>query len=433
MFISKVGEMFAQATSNLKNPSEWLVQMLGGGESSSGIPITMRSVLGIPEVFNAVSKISGHLAQMPIYCKEMRDYKEMPFPSDFGAKAIRNPNEFFTKFTLFEKVMLDALLYGNGRAYIERNSLGQPIGLLPIQAEDTTTVVADGERWHLVSINDGTAVGTLKTEAGNDRTMYRLPDRDVLLVMGLSRNGWWGESLLDIMRDQFGLAIAGAEASGSTFRNAGRPGLLLEAPRGAFRTAKEAQDFLDQFNEAHEGLDNTGKTGMIREGMKAQVLPHDTNSTGYVSQRQFGRESQAIIFLLETVLGDNSGGSYKSVTERQSAYLTNCLGRWIAKIESECDLKLLSKRQRSAGTFRYCMEAKSIYSNNLEFLASYTSTLRQQGVISGNEVRAMHGMNPVDGLDDDYYAGSGNIPQDNDLAKGSEEPETQTEEEEDEV
>lgn len=423
MFTSKVGEMFAMATSTLKNPTDWLVQMLGGGESSSGIPITMQSVLGIPEVFNAVSKISGHLAQMPIYCKEMKDGKESIFPSDFGAKAIKHPNEFFTKFTLFEKLMLDALLYGNGRAYIERNSLGQPIGLVPIQAEDTTTVVADGERWHLVSIDDGTAIGSLKTDAGNDRTMYRLPDRDVLLVMGLSRNGWWGESLLDIMRDQFGLAIAGAEASGSTFRNAGRPGLLLEAPRGAFRTAKEAQDFLDQFNEAHEGLDNTGKTGMIREGMKAQVLPNDTNTTGYVTQRQFGRESQAIIFLLETVMGDNSGGSYKSVTERQSAYLTNCLGRWIAKIEHECDLKLLSKRQKTAGNFRYCMDARSIYSNNLEFLASYTSNLRQQGVISGNEVRAVHGMNPVEGLDDDYYAGSGNIPQDNDLGK---QPETET-------
>ena len=45
------------------------------------------------------------------------------------------------------------------------------------------------------------------------------------------------------------------------------------------------------------------------------------------------------------------------------------------------------------------------------------------GVISANEVRAVHGMNPVEGLDDDYYAGSGNIPQDNDLGQ---QPETET-------
>ena len=386
MFTSKVGEMFAMATSTLKNPTDWLVQMLGGGESSSGIPITMQSVLGIPEVFNAVSKISGHLAQMPIYCKEMKDGKESVFPSDFGAKAIKHPNEFFTKFTLFEKLMLDALLYGNGRAYIERNSLGQPIGLVPIQAEDTTTVVADGERWHLVSIDDGTAIGSLKP-------MLATTGRCTDFLTAMCSWSWGCH------------AMVGGESHCSTScetssvwqsqeqKHLVRHSEMLDdqvccsrAPRGAFRTAKEAQDFLDQFNEAHEGLDNTGKTGMIREGMKAQVLPNDTNTTGYVTQRQFGRESQAIIFLLETVMGDNSGGSYKSVTERQSAYLTNCLGRWIAKIEHECDLKLLSKRQKTAGNFRYCMDARSIYSNNLEFLATYTSNLRQQGVVSGNEV-----------------------------------------------
>lgn len=406
MFKSLVGTLFNQQTSTAANPAAWLLQSLGlSGKSSSGINVSINSVLGIPEVWMAVSKISGHLAQMPIDCHKYegddRNYTERVY-NDAGARILAEPSEFFTHSTIMEKWVVDGLLYGNGRLYIERAANGQPIGLYPLQAENCTTVVADGERWHTVSIDSASAVSSLERKENQESTMYKIPDRDILYLIGLSRNGWWGENPIEILKDTFGLSIAGREASGSTFRNAGRPGLLLEAPRGAFRTAKEASEFLSQFNEAHEGLDKSGKTGMIREGMKAQVLPNDGNTGGYVQQRQFQRESAAMIFLLESIFGDNTGSTYKSVTERNAAYITNCLGRWINKIQDECDKKLLSGRQKAAGSYCYKMDTSSLYKHDKISLAQYTSNLRQQMMISGNEVRELHGMKPVDELTNDY-------------------------------
>lgn len=399
-FTSKVGQMFNTATSGTLNPANWLVEAFGGGKTSSaGIEIDWRSVMGIPTVYNAVSKISGHMAIMPLECKETRDNEVNVFHSDAGARVWARPHEYITKFSMVEKLMSDALLYGNARAYIERNNQGQPIGLVPLQASDCTTVVHEGERWHYVSINDASL---LPQEARDRKESYKIPDRDVFYIMGISHNGLWGESMLDLLRDQFGLSIAGAEATGSMFRNAGRPGLLLEAPRGAFRTAKEAQAFLDEFNTAHEGVSKSGKTGMIREGMTAKVLPSDGNGSSYKDGRLFQRESMAIAFLLETILGDNTGASYKSVTERQSAYITNCLGRWISKFEHEANTKLLSQRQKNTWNFEYCLDANVLHKSNTEFLANYTANLRQQGVMSMNEARKVHGLNPVEGGDDDF-------------------------------
>lgn len=406
MFVSKVGELFNSVTSGISNPAEWLVQYLGGGKSSSGIQINMESVLGIPEVWNAVSRISGHIAQMPIKCiQNQADGSEEVYLQDFGAKAIARPNEFFTKFTVMEKMMLDALIYGNGRLYIERNSLGQPTGLLPLQAEASTTVVHEGERWHTVSISTATAVGELK--AGDQAsTLYKIPDRDVLYLMGLSRNGWWGENLLHIMKDTFGLAIAGQEAAGAAFRNAGRPGLILEAPRGAFRTEKEASAFLHSFDEAHRGLDKTGRTGMIREGMKANVLPNEAaGNNNHVDQRKFGRESMAIIFLLEHLLGTSGTSQYKSLTEKNAAYLQNCLSRWVTKIEDEMNLKLLSGRQRESGIYHYELDSGVIFKQDKMAVAQYSMNLRQQGIISANEARKLHGLPPVDELKDNFTIG----------------------------
>lgn len=342
---------------------------------------------------------------MPIECHHYegddRSYTEKVY-NDAGARILADPSEYFTHMTIMEKWVVDALLYGNGRLYIERAANGQPIGLYPLQAENCTTVVADGERWHTVSIDSASSIASLEARPNQESTMYKIPDRDILYLIGLSRNGWWGENPIEILKDTFGLSIAGSEASGATFRNAGKPGLLLEAPRGAFRTAKESAEFLEQFNSAHSGLDKSGKTGMIREGMKAQVLPNDTNTSGYVQQRQFQRESGAMIFLLESVFGDNTGSTYKSVTERNAAYVTNCLGRWINKIQDECGKKLLSGRQKAAGNFCYKMDTSILYKHDRVSLAQYTSNLRQQMMISGNEIRELHGLKPAEGLEADF-------------------------------
>lgn len=410
-FISNVGKMFA---STLSNPAQWLIQALGGGsESAAGITINMRTVLGIPEVWYAVSKITGHLSQMEIECKKRRIGKTPGWDtvySDSGARALQDPNEIMTSQVLLEKIILDALLYGNGRAYIERNAVGQPVGLVPMQAEDTLTVMVNGERWHTVTIDPGTEIGRLRSVDENGEKVtsctHKIPDRDCLYLMGLTSNGFWGLNTIELLKDVLGLSLAGQEATGTSFRNAGRPGLLLEAPRGAFRTEKEAKAFLDSFNDAHQGLDNAGKTGLLRDGMTAHVLPPNP-TTGYVEQRQFQRESAAMIFLLDQVIGDNTGAVYKSITERNSAYLTNALGRWICKIEQECAKKLLSDRQKQTGLFRYKMDVSPLFKWDRVTLAAYTSSLRQQSVISGDEVREMHGLNPA-GLTDDYVMGSDN-------------------------
>ena len=109
-----------------------------------------------------------------------------------------------------------------------------------------------------------------------------------------------------------------------------------------------------------------------------------------------------MIFLLESIFGDNTGSTYKSVTERNAAYITNCLGRWINKIQDECDKKLLSGRQKAAGNYCYKMDTSALYKHDRISLAQYTSNLRQQLMISGNEVRELHGLKPMEGLDDDF-------------------------------
>jgi phage portal protein BeeE len=107
----------------------------------------------------------------------------------------------------------------------------------------------------------------------------------------------------------------------------------------------------------------------------------------------------AMIFLLESVFGDNTGSTYKSVTERNAAYVTNCLGRWINKIEDECSAKLLSERQKKVKTYCYKMDTGCMFKHDKQAIAQYTSSLFQQGAVTPNEIRELHGLPPHDGGD----------------------------------
>lgn len=400
-FTSKIGQMF-NMTSGIKNPANWLTQYFGGTQSSAGINVTLEAALGVPEIWNAVSKISGHLSTLPLELHEMTpEGQKNIVHSDKGSKVWSAPNEIQTNQVCVEKIMVDALLLGNGRLFIERNTMGQVTRLIPLQAENTQTVMVEGQRWHCVSINSGTEQGQL-TNTNEQGTLYKIPDADVFYIMGLTRNGYWGENLLSIFKDTIGLAIAGGESAGTIFQNSGRPGLLLEAPTGAFGTNDDAQAFLEAFNAAHTGLDNQGKTGLLRNGMKAMPMSYPTMDQSHIGMRQFQRESAALMFLLESVIGDSGGSVYKSITERQSVYLTNCLNRWITKFEQEADKKLMSVRNARSGYYKYKMDISPLFANDRDGLALYTSSLRQQGVLSGNEVREMHGYGPVPELASDY-------------------------------
>jgi len=402
MFKSTIGQMF-NFTSGLKNPASWLTQYFGSTKSSSGIVITPQVALGIPEVYNAVAKISGHISGMEMDCwiKDKDGGTDVKDMSDPGARVWNNPNPVNTSQSLVEKLMVDALLLGNGRFYIERNGKGEVVNLWPIQAEDAQTVMVSGERWHCITINTGTEVGDMKTDAESPSgTMYKLRDEDVFYVMGLTRNGWWGENLLYLAKDVLGLSVAAAESAGTLCANSGRPGLVLEAPQGHLTDPKDAKEFLKSFQDAYTGLDNVGKTALIRNGMSVHSMSWQSMDSSYIDNRQFQRECAALLFLLESVIGDQTGNVYKSITERQSVYLTNCLQRWTTKIEQEANKKLLSGRKLTMGNRRYKLDIRSLFENDRDGLALYTSSLRQQGIITTNEARKIHGMKPLENTED---------------------------------
>ncbi len=392
----KLGRKF-KAFATAKNPSEWLIEAFGGKKSKTGINVTVESSLGLAPVIYAVNKISGHVAQMPI---EVKQYNKNGTSERLYNNTYRllnkSPNPIMTSYQFKEIMMVHCLMAGNGRAYIERNSNGTPIGLIPILPYNCQTMLVDGQKWHLVTQDSGTTQDSIPVKLKRGE-YYRIPDRDVLHVMNTSYNGVWGMHVIDIARDVFGLTQAGQEGAAVTIANSGRPSLMLEAPNGMFRNSKDANAFLENFNEKHEGLSNSGKAGLLKDGMKAHVMNLTSADAQFLEQRKFQREEIALLFGLESIMGDTSGQTYKSISERNTAYINNCLGRWFAKWTEECERKLVG-----SPNVELEFNTSSLMKGDPNSVADYTLKNSQSGFMTINEMRELHGLDPRE--DGDQYA-----------------------------
>lgn len=405
-FVSKVGEML-NFTSGLSNPASWLMELFGSNKASTGVFVNTQTALSVPEVYNAVSKISGHIASMPLECWEETSPGEKAKIQEPGCTVWNRPG-MWTRAELVEKLMVDALLLGNGRLYIGRDGNNQVRGLYPLQSDTARTIMVDGKRWHLVpmdtTVDAGIPSDAFEQQDTPSGAVYAIPDKDVFYVMGLTVNGFWGENLLSLAKDTIGLSVTGNESAGTLYLNSGKPGILLKAPKGTFRSAEDASEFLTNFRKATGGVENAGKTAMIKDGMEVVNMQWQTMDSSHVDMRQFQRESAALLFLLESVIGTDAGSAYKGVTEKNTAYLVNCLLRWMNKIQCEADRKLLSARSLDRKSCYTKLSLSPLYQNDRAGLALYTSSLRQQGIISTDEARDLHGYKKAEDVDEKDFS-----------------------------
>lgn len=378
-------------------PERWLIEALGLPASDSGIAVTDKRTLGSTAAFFSINRISNDIAQLPLSVMmrngEGRDEEDRAHP---GGKIFRTQygavtNPFHQKKT----IQTHALLYGNGRAYIVRTGRQEPAELIPMDASRMRSVLVHDERnamagrskWHLYYPDNG-------------QPPIPFPDSDVLHIHGLSLNGVEGVDMLDTMKHSYGLTLGAEKFANRFYRNNGTPALVLEAPVGAFRNQQDAEDFLKKFNEYHSGLDNAGRAGLLREGIKANTLTPQNKDTQLVESREFQVREVMRIYGVPVIPGVTDSQSYNSLEQLNRAYLLHCLGPWLKTWQAECNAKLLTKAEQQRETAYFEFDTTELLRPDAGPFAELLTKLVQSKIINSNEAREELGRGPREGGDE---------------------------------
>jgi HK97 family phage portal protein len=377
----------------------------------NGTRVSNSSIASMPAVWYALQKISGDLGKMPL---EPRITKPDGRGSDPYSKhntwtLLRDqPNSYQTPDVFKELVQMHALSWGNGRAAIIRNGT-RPVELIPMMPDRSETWMVEGQKYHVScpEVDDplrfqGIVNETLET-GRIPQDMIVLHDRDVLHIVGLGFDGVKGLNIAKVFQDALGTGLSGHRLMVNQMKK-GFTGRVMLTDTGAAFKGKDpegdAEKFLKNFRERFTNEKDGEVAGMLRQGMTAEVLSMSNADAQLIQQMSFSRQDVMLIFGLQHIPGDSSATSYNSLEQKKLDQLESTNDRWMTRWELQCDMKLRTPSEKSAGRIYYKFNAGSRLRTDIQTTANVLATLVRSQIINPNEAREKIEMNPYEGGDE---------------------------------
>jgi HK97 family phage portal protein len=389
-----LGRADRPARRSLENPSVPLSSVTGWddeegwltGDSSRRFTagrVNRTTALGYAPWWRGVHLLARGVAKVPCHVyRRSGDGKERDPGHPAYPLVRRKANRYQTAFQFKLQMAGQVLDGGNAYAWAERNGVSAPLALWPLNPDATYPVRANGELSYV-------------TEAAGRQA--RLAAEDVLHFKGLGFDGLTGYSPRRYARETVDLGVSARRYCQLDFKNSGRPAVVLEAPGALSQPAVER--LKAGWQQMYTGLENSHKTAVLFEGLKAHVLSYNHNDLQLQQIREMSRQDVAdVLGLPAHKLGDTGRTSFASLEQENQDYLDDSLDPLLCTFEDEFTDKLMTERQKAADThfceflreslMRADMTAKSNY---------YNKATGGRPWMTQREVRQRENLNPLDG------------------------------------
>lgn len=382
-FLSLFGLVERKAAS-LAAPDAALLELFSATPSASGISITPRVAMSCAPVRCAVQAISEAVGQLPVllYRRLPEGGKERDPQHPAYALLHDQANEWTSASDFREQLTRDALLNGNGFAFINRVD-GKPVELLRLDPAS-------------MSVSYETLTGeptyTLTDEDGAKRTY---PREDILHIRAPSLDGVAGIAPIHSCREAIGLSLIMEQHCARLFSNSARPSGLISFKEKM--DANSLKDAMTIWRSAMSG-ENTGKTGVLDRGATWSQITLSPVDAQFIELRQFQILEIARAFRIPPIfLMEYGRATWSNSAEMGQQFLTYCLEPWLKRWEGEIRLKLISPENRETCFAEFLTDA--LLRSDVEKRGTYYQTLRVNGVLSANEIRALENYPPREGGD----------------------------------
>ena len=386
--INRIKGLFTNST--FRNPADWFWKStMIGSRSDSGMVVNSDKAMTLAWVWQAVNTISNDIARLPVILYDKRNPDDRVRATTHPGYSLlkRAPNPYMSPKTLLSVLMKNALLSGNGVAWIQRDGRGAPIALYPLPPDNVTLEVVNNEPIYVVQF-----------PYQDKSEKVALSFRDVIHIKNLTNNGYWGYDTISYARNSIGLGLATEQHGNRFFKNNARPSVVLETDGTIDK--ERADNLLASWNAMHAGSNNAYKTALLSGGMKAKIMSINNDNAQWLDSRKFQRQEVASWFNIPPhKLGDSSKTSFSSLEAENRSYADMTLMNWIVEIEQQLDNKLLTARQRQRDQYNFeFLTAGLLRADLITRYQSYQIGISSE-FLSPNEVRKLENMPSREGGD----------------------------------
>lgn len=359
--------------------SDWLLNTLGGGSTSSGKRVAPDTAYNVVTFTACVDIISKLVAMLPVRLMQSTARGPAQVNDHRAAWLLRDrPNAFQTPFEFKRYLMACAAARGNGYARVYRDRYYEAIEVIPIHPGEIYPEYVKKLRGVIY-----------KGSAAAEESAGYLLSSDVMHIKALSTDGIEGMSPLRALRESLGLALTCQEHTGATFANGGRmPGFITS---DTLYTEAQIKDFLRAYKDSYGGAENAGKPRVLN-GFKWTSIGMSNEDAELLASRKFEVEEIARFFgiplhLLQSTEKSTTWGS--GIEQLNRGVVDYMLTPWLVNLEQALNATLLSEDERRAKGFYFKVNVGALLRGDPKTRAEFYKTMREVCAMDPNQIREL--------------------------------------------
>lgn len=379
-------------------------------KTKSGVAVNYTVSMGYPAFMRGVDILSNGVKKIPMHVYDVQESGRSIIRSHPAERLLnRKPHPMITIDRFKQLLTHYAIVHGNGLAYIVRDNRGTPVELVPLLPQKSGIVnmrhgdIAD-------SFDDGGELFYFTKIGAETR---KIPASDMFHVMGISPDGLWGLSRVELFRESIGLGLAAREHGSRLFgQGVSAPG-AIKVKRGLDDEAYER--LRKSLLQAGEGLGKAHRFMVLEEGMDIQELTMSNEDAQFLQTREFEiREIANIVGIQAAKLGDRKEQSYNSLEMSNQEHKDDDLMPWLCAWKHQADDKLLTEEEKESGTIETDFEDEYLEWVPFADRVEGAVKLFHGGLSKRNEGRRRVGLPPSDDENADEFLRPANINLDSD-------------------
>lgn len=366
---------------DLSNPTAY-VNMVGANLTVNSIPVNETSALRLSAVMACVRVVSQDFASLPFSFR----YKDTKGDS-FDAKqsnanyVMKYPNKLMTPFDFKSSMVACRMLHGNGYAQIVRDSIGNPVEIIPIHPSRVEPKIKNGELIYVVD------------------EKVEIAQEDMLHFKGISTDGLVGISVLKAEAENISLALSAQAEYKKFYEKGSKLDGFISYPNLIDPKAKEKAE---KGMESRYGGAEGRKIGVLDNGATFVKVGINPSEAMWLDMMGYSVRDICRIFGVPPHLIQDLQESTNNNIEHQSIdYVNHCMLPLAKCFEEELERKLLSESEKRDNY--YCkFNMNGLLRGDSTARAELYKALDQMGALSSNDVRRLEDMNGYEG-GDEYF------------------------------
>ncbi len=261
-------------------PSYGMIPPLGSVQLATGLLVSQATAMGVSTVYACVRRRAIDVARCApsLYRLDADNSRDLVTDHPL-AQLFKRPNREQNWFEFVEQMQVGLLLRGNAYAAILRDKRGVPTELVPINPDAVMVLETSGTDI-FYNVN---RIGLWQIAMLRDLPIT-IPEEDMFHLRGLNFNSLVGVSTIGLGRDAIGLTMGFEQQAARWMNNGARPAGFLES--GKMLSEDAAKRLKTSFNEMHAGIQNTGGTAVLEDGLTWKSANLTSVDLEFLPQRQ---------------------------------------------------------------------------------------------------------------------------------------------------